>query len=163
MSIKKLKWCALFLFGFGLTGIHAQGIHEAIPASGGNAAGSGGSVSYSVGQVVYTTNTGTNGSVAQGIQQAYEISVITAIEEAKDINLSAYPNPTADYLTLEVNDYQRSPLRFHLYDINGKLLQNEKITSNHTTIVMSDLATATYFVKVIRNNKEVKTFKIVKN
>lgn len=163
MSITKLKWCILCLFSVGVTGIQAQEIHEAIPASGGNASGSGGTVSYSVGQVVYTTNTGTNGSVAQGIQQAYEISVITAIEEAKDISFSAYPNPTADYLTLEVNDFQRSSIRFQLYDMNGKLLQSEKITNLQTTIFMGDLATATYFVKVIRNNKEVKTFKIIKN
>jgi hypothetical protein len=34
----------------------------------------------------------------------YEISVVTGIDEAKGINLSvtAYPNPTTDYLTLEV-------------------------------------------------------------
>jgi len=150
------------LFCLAVTGIQAQEIHEAIPASGGNASGSGGTVSYSVGQVVYTTNTGTNGSVAQGIQQAYEISVITAVEEAKDISLSAYPNPTTDYLTLEVNDFQRSSLRFQLYDMNGKLLQSEKITNHQTTIFMGDLATATYLVKVIRNKKEVKTFKIIK-
>lgn len=162
MSITKLKWCAIFLFSLGATGIQAQEIHETIPASGGNASGSGGTVSYSVGQVVYTTNTGTNGTVAQGIQQAYEISVITAVEEAKDISLSAYPNPTADYLTLEVNAFQHSSFRFQLYDMNGKLLQREEITSKQTTIVMGDLPTATYFVKVIRNNKEIKTFKIIK-
>lgn len=162
MSITKLKWCAIILFSLGVTGIQAQEIHEAIPASGGNAAGSGGTMSYSVGQVVYTTNTGTNGSVSEGIQKAYEISVITAVEEAKDISLSAYPNPTADYVTLEVNDLQRSSLRFQLYDMNGKLLQSEKITNLQTTIFMGDLATATYFVKVTRNNKEVNTFKIIK-
>jgi hypothetical protein len=59
---------------FSLSTIHAQ---EAIPAGGGNASGSGGSASYSVGQVVYTTNTGTNGSAAQGVQQPYEISVVS--------------------------------------------------------------------------------------
>ena len=43
-------------------------------ASGAVATGIGGSSSYTVGQVVYTTNTGSNGSVAQGVQQPYEIS-----------------------------------------------------------------------------------------
>jgi hypothetical protein len=45
------------------------------PQAGGEATGSGGSVSYSVGQVVYTTNTGINGSVAQGVQQPYEFQM----------------------------------------------------------------------------------------
>jgi len=149
------------MLGLGLTGLQAQ---ESVNATGGNASGSGGSVSYSVGQVVYTTNTGTSGSVAQGVQQPYEISVVTAIEEAKGINLSvtAYPNPTTDYLILDIPDFHLFPFTFSLYDMNGKLLQNEKITGKQTSIVMSNLVPANYFVKVIQGSKEVKTFKIVK-
>jgi len=148
--------------GISSTGLQAQ---ESVNATGGNASGSGGSASYSVGQVVYTSNTVTNGSVAQGVQQPYEISVVTRIEEAKGINLSvsAYPNPTTDYLTLEVKDFELSNLHFQLYDMNGKLLQSEKIIGNQTSIVMSNLVPANYFVKVIQGNKEVKTFKIIKN
>ena len=43
--------------------------------SGGNATGIDGTVSYSVGQVVYTTNTGAPGGVAQGVQQPYVIQM----------------------------------------------------------------------------------------
>ena len=162
MRHKRLKLSAVLLLGLGLTGLQAQ---TSVNATGGDALGSGGSASYSVGQVVYTTNTGTNGSVAQGVQQAFEISVVTGLEEAKGINLSvsAYPNPTTDYLTLEVKDVELLNLHFQMYDMNGKLLQNEKITGNQTSIVMSNLVPATYFVKVIQGNKEFKTFKIIKN
>ncbi len=71
------------------------------------ASGSDGTASYTVGQVVYTTETGTNGySIAQGVQQPFEISVVTGIKEAKDISLSvsAYPNPTSDYLIVKVEN-----------------------------------------------------------
>jgi hypothetical protein len=146
----------------GLTGLQAQ---ESPTATGGNASGSTGSLSYSVGQVVYQTYTGISGSVAQGVQQPFEISVITGIEEAKGISLmiSAYPNPTTDFLTLKVENFELSNLHFQLFDMNGKLLQNEKITGNETNIAMSNLVPATYFVKVIQGKKEVKTFKIIKN
>ena len=162
MKKKQLKLSALLLLGLGLTGLQAQ---ESINATGGNASGSVGSASYSVGQIVYTTNTGTNGSVAQGVQQPYEISVVTAIEEAKDITLSvsAYPNPTSDYLTLHIEEIDILILSYQLLDMNGKLLQNEKITGDQTNIVMSNLEPATYIMKVIQENKEVKTFKIIKN
>jgi len=161
MQLKRLKFCAILLFGFGLTGLQAQ---ESVNTTGGNASGSGGSASYSVGQVAYQTHTGTNGSVAQGVQQAYEIKDVTAIEEAKGINLSisAYPNPANDYLTLSITEFELSNLSYQLYDINGKLLQHEKITGNPTSIVMSNLIPATYFVKVIQGNREVKTFQIIK-
>jgi len=166
-NLTGLKLSAVLLLGLGLTELQAQ---ESVNATGGDASGSGGSASYSVGQVVYTTNTGTNGSVAQGVQQPFEISVVNAIEESKGINLSvsAYPNPTTDYLTLEVDNsvktnHDLSQLSYQLYDMSGKLLQSKKITGNQTSIVMSNLVPATYFVKVIQGNKEVKTFKVIKN
>ena len=161
MRHKRLKLSAVLLLGLGLTGLQAQ---TSVNATGSNASGSGGSVSYSVGQVVYTTNTGASGSVAQGVQQPFEISIVTGIEEAKGINLSvsAYPNPTTDYLTLSIGEFDISNLSYQLYDMNGKLLQSEKITGNHTTIGMNNLVPATYFVKVIQGNQEVKTFKIIK-
>lgn len=165
MRHKKLKLSAIILLGLGLTGLQAQ---ESVNATGGDASGSGGSASYSVGQVVYTTNTGTSGSVAQGVQQPYEISVVTGLEEAKGINLSvsAYPNPTTDYLILSIDastTLSIQSMSYQLYDMNGKLLQSEKITGNQTSIGMSNLVPANYFVKVIQANKEVKTFKIIKN
>lgn len=163
MRHKRLKISAALLLGFGLTGLQAQ---ESVNATGGNASGGGGTASYSVGQVVYTTNTGTSGSVAQGVQQAYEVlGVQTGLEETKGINLSvsAYPNPTTDYLTLSIREFEISNLSYQVYDISGRLLQSEKITGNQTSIVMSNFVPAIYFVKVIQSNKEVKTFKIIKN
>ena len=161
MRHKKLKLSAVLLLGLGLTGLQAQ---TSVNATGGDASGSGGSASYSVGQVVYNANTGTNGSVAEGVQQPYEISVVTGLEEAKGINLSvsAYPNPTTDYLQLKVESEKLKDLSYQLYDMQGKLLQSEKITGNQTSIVMSNLVPATYFVKVVQESKEVKTFKIIK-
>jgi hypothetical protein len=176
MRQKRLKFSAILLLMLGLTGLQAQ---EAIPATGGEASGSGGRASYSVGQMVYTTNTGSNGSAAQGVQQPYEISVITGIEEAKGINLSvsAYPNPTNDFLTLKVDASTAlsiHSLSYQLFDLQGNLLETKKITGNETSIVMSNLVPAIYFLKVyavgrngrtgvIQNDKKIKTFKIIKN
>lgn len=163
MKHKRLKLSALLFLGLGLTGLQAQ---TSVNATGGNASGSGGSASYSVGQVVYTTNTGTNGSVSEGVQQAFEISVVTGIEEAKDIflNVSAYPNPTTDYLELKVENLQLSELSYKLYDISGKVYQNKEIGNSITKIEMQNLPQGIYFIKVIdTKNKEFKTFKIIKN
>ena len=104
LSHKKLKLSLILLLGIGLTGLQAQ---STIPASGGNASGSGGSVSYTVGQIIYTTNNGTNGSAAQEVQQPYEISVVTANEEALDISLEmvVYPNPATDFVKLRIKNY----------------------------------------------------------
>lgn len=152
----------LLIFTFSLSTVSAQ---EGVNASGGNASGSGGSASYSVGQMVYQTHLGTNGSITAGVQQPYEISVVTSIQKAKNIHLSisAYPNPTTNYLTLEIEAFELSNLKFQLYNALGKLLQNEKIIDKKSSIVMSSLAPGTYLLKIVEGNNEVKTFKIVKN
>lgn len=161
MNAKKIKLVTLFLFGFALVTAQAQ---EAVIAAGGDASGSGGTVAYSLGQLVYTTHTGTNGSVAQGVQQAFEISVVAGLKEVQAINLtvSAYPNPTTDFLNLKVENYNNQNLSYQLLDMSGKLLETKKIEVDLTRIGMSNLAHATYFVKVIQNNNEIKTFKVIK-
>ena len=154
---------AVILLLFGLSNLQAQ---EAIPATGGEASGSGGLASYTVGQVVYTTSVGANGnSVAQGVQQAYEIQVVAGIFAAKDIslNISAYPNPTTNYLIVMVANYETTNLQYLVFDINGKLLQTVKATGTETKIETNNLVPANYFVKVLDNKKEIKVFKIIKN
>jgi hypothetical protein len=162
MKNKQLKLCAILAIVTCVVCLQAQ---TSTSTTGGSASGSGGTVSYSVGQIFYSSNTGSNGSLAQGVQQAYEISVVNAIEEATALKLSSYPNPTTDYLTLEVDasimesDQQ---LSYQLYDINGVLLQNAKISGSQTSIMMINLAPATYFVKISNGDKDLTTFKIIK-
>jgi len=161
MKVFNVALVLFCLICFGST-IMAQ---NAIPASGGNSSGGGGTVSYSVGQVVYTTNTSeTSGSVAHGVQQPYEISVITAIEQAEDITLICfvYPNPSSDFLSLKIENYDNKSLSYKLFDNNGKLLESNKVTSNETIILIANLLPNLYFLKVIDNGKEIKTFKIIK-
>ncbi len=144
-------------------GLHAQ---ESTTASGGEASGDGGTVSYSVGQVVYGTHSGTTGSVSDGIQQAYEISVIIGLEETGiNLNISAFPNPTTDYLILKIADdaHQESRFTITLYDLNGRVIEQQVVVSNETAIDMASLNAATYILKVNNENQEVKTFKIIKN
>jgi len=149
-----LLWCG--------RGIQAQ---ETVTASGGNASGSGGSVSYSVGQVAYTTSTSTTGTVTQGVQQPYEILVVTGLEVAKGISLEflVYPNPTSDFLKLKVENNIFKNLTYQLYDVNGSLIENGEIVSKETVIKTGNLAPAAYYLRISDNEKEIKAFKIIKN
>jgi hypothetical protein len=159
----RLTLTGILLFpGFGLSLLKAQ---EAVPAAGGTITGSGGSVSYTVGQVAYTTVTGTGGTVIQGVQQPYIISVISEVPEASEISLdlTVFPNPASHYVMLKVENLELKSLACQLFDADGKLLQNIKIEDKLTTIPMDDLLRATYFLKVMKEGREIKVFKIVKN
>ena len=137
---------------------------QAINASGANATGSGGSVSYSVGQVLYTTNSGSNGSSAQGVQQPYEISTTLSLPEANDIRLmSVYPNPTTNRVVLNVGNYGTTNLSLQFIDSNGRILLENKIINIETNLDIENYPVAIYFLKVMDKNSAIKIFKIIKN
>ena len=161
MKNKRTKICVAFL----LLSIGALQAQEAIPAAGGDATGlDGSSVSYTIGQITYTTNSSTNGSVAMGVQQPYEISITTGIEITNiNLQLSVYPNPTTDFLTLSVKDTELSDLNYQLYNLSGKLILQDQLRDQNTQIDMRNLSSATYLVKVSDNTKNLKTFKIIRN
>ena len=161
MKHKNRMLSGIFLLGLGLNGLHAQ---EALVTSGGDASGIGGSSSYSIGQVIYTTHSGIGGSVAQGVQHAYDISVTSGIDENFGINLelSAYPNPTSDFLILKIENNSNSNLFYYLYDMNGTLLDNQNVKGNVTSIEMLEYNPGAYFLKIMNDQIDVKTFKIIK-
>ncbi|MGE0078097.1 MAG: T9SS type A sorting domain-containing protein [Bacteroidales bacterium] len=144
--------------------LHAQ---ETVLSSGGNISGNDGSISYSIGQTFCTTQSGTNGLIIQGVQQPYEISVVSGIAES-GLNLSckAYPNPTTNILILSIDAVtvdKIQSLSYLLYDISGKIIMSNKIDDYKTTLPVNDLKSGVYILKVIQENKQVKTFKIIKN
>lgn len=161
MKYKKPKLFTTLLLSIAIASVSAQ---QTTTSTGGNSTGIGGSMSYSVGQIFYTTNSGASGFVLQGVQQPYEISVVLGLEEAKDILLfaTAYPNPTVDILNLNIENYQLENLTYQLYSINGKLLEQKKIEVDETKINMTHFPCSVYFLKIIENYKEVKSFKIIK-
>lgn len=160
--MKHLKITAIALFALLATmEVSAQ---ETVPATGGDGTGTGGSCSYTVGQVMYSTNTGTNGSAAQGVQQPYEISTSVGIEVTEiSLEFIAYPNPTTNSLTLKLGNYTNEKLTYQLHDIQGKLVYSKQIDSCNTLISVKDLPAGTYLLSVLDNLACIKTFRIVKN
>ena len=135
---------------------------DAIPASGGAAIGSGGTVSYSVGQLMYTTNIG-SGTVSQGIQQAFEFQTLSN-PELTTVNLTVvtYPNPTKDFIILKITDSALNNLRYTLFDLNGKAISSGSITESNTQVQLKHLSIGAYILKVSQQNQSLKTFKILK-
>lgn len=135
-----------------------------IVVTGGSAAGTGGSSSYSIGQIAYTSLPGSSVQILQGVQQPYEI-VTLGNDEFTGINLvmTAYPNPTIDILNLIVSNDNWKDLSYNLFDTNGKIIsKNSKITTSETTVSMQGLSQGIYFLAISDNNKTLKTFKIIK-
>ena len=160
MKNKSTRLIAVFLLTIGLSCLYAQ---QAVLTASGNITGSNGSVTYSVGQVAFLTNTGTTGIITEGVQQPFEILIMEGIEE-KGITLecSVFPNPAGDFVKLKTDRHEIRNLSFRLYTLTGVLLQNNLIAGSELSIPMDGLVPGTYFLTVIENDNVLKSFKIIK-
>jgi hypothetical protein len=160
-KMKNIKLLVLLLIGLTFKTSYGQ---ESLVSAGNSNTGSNGSISYSVGQIFYTTNIGTNGYLIQGVQQPFEISVISSDNTLNiDLLFSVYPNPTTDFLILKFEHQDNVNANYQLYNINGSLIKTGKISIGETKIEVVDLSNSIYILKVMLNGKSVKTFKIIKN
>jgi spore coat protein U-like protein len=137
---------------------------SAITATGTDISGGGGSVSYSVGQIGYTLISSPNHSVNQGVQQPWEVSVMTGIDNTGDMSLDlvVYPNPASDILRLKTGSYESSHLRYRLYDLNGRLLLSGRVEGGETSIAIGHLTPAAYLLRITDKNISIKSFSIIK-
>jgi hypothetical protein len=132
--------------------------------SGKNVSQNNTSVSYSIGEVYYNTTTTLSSVITQGIQQPYEIYLISGIGNEKDVQLiTAFPNPTSSTIKIVIQDIKIDGLNYKLYDLLGKEILSGDITSNQTEVDLNNLMPAVYFIKVFRYNSTIKYFKIIKN
>jgi len=133
-------------------------------AAGGEATGSGGTVSYSVGQVFYHTQIEPSGSVAEGVQQPYEISIITTNLSAENgYELQVYPNPTSHLLTLKTGEFPGIKTSCQVFNAEGALVLNFELLDMETQIDFSTCKPGTYFLIVREKSLVISTFKIIKN
>lgn len=139
---------------------------ETFNASGDDATGDSGSVTYSIGQVFYTYIGESVYDVAQGIQQGELSQTLDTTENSVEpkAEIFIFPNPTTDYVTINMEGFEfESGLRsYQLYDIQGRFLKQNTINQNETQIDLNDLSSSIYILQVYVDNKILKTFKIIK-
>lgn len=137
---------------------------ENIVSAGGDAGGSGGEFSFSIGQVVFESHQGADGSEWQGVQQPYEISVATGSEALENIQLriSAFPNPATSFLILKIEQLSLRHLSWQLFDSQGKILRQAPVLDRENRIEVEQLTPATYLLRVLQDNREITLFKIIK-
>jgi hypothetical protein len=136
---------------------------EVIATSGDYFVGTNATLSWTLGEPVTETFTGTNNILTQGFQQKFDISTIQ--EEHENIyQISVYPNPTNDILNVIINLGIDNNYTAQLFDMQGKLLISNSFTGNSENINMSSFTSGNYLLRIINSKGEtIKTFKIVRN
>jgi hypothetical protein len=132
-------------------------------AGGGEAIGTGGSVSYTIGQVDHLHLDATTGSVWQGVQQPVTITVITGVDvRAVDLLIGVHPNPAHAQVVLVVAPEAVEGHRWTLRDDLGRELAAGTVAAERTTIPLEALAAAGYLLQVSNSHGTIKTYRIIK-
>lgn len=147
-------------------GLQAQ---QAITCFGGDVNGVMGSLSFSGGEVAVKTAyapavtvVNVTESFSEGVQQPI-IPRDAAYQgiEALSVGLALYPNPTADYITLECD--QPTQLSYTLYNANGQILSHGNYNGGRQIIDLQQLAAGTYMLHVANPDQSKKIiYKIIK-
>jgi hypothetical protein len=156
VSLQTIILCCLLVIK-----AHAQ---QNTVACGGQAIGAGGTVSYSIGQIDYINTNSSSGTITQGVQQPYEILQYTGIEETNiSLSVTAFPNPTSTNVKILIKNNTLLNFTYTLCNVQGQVIINENIKDVETIVPMMELASGIYVIRIVNNNKEVSTYKIIKN
>jgi hypothetical protein len=132
---------------------------EVIATSGDVFENSSGSISFTVGETVTETLGSAATVLTQGFQQPFDLN-IESVGDLFDLNLSVFPNPANKEIRIHMD--HPSGFQYQLYDIQGVLLAEGKLTATETGIDLSSFESAVYILQVFNMSGEEKTFKIVK-
>lgn len=156
--MERISIYCIILSVFSIPILHAQ---SAVLATGLDASGANGFVSYSVGQTTYLEK-GT-GQILEGVQQSYEVVTLTTHENTSELNgILLYPNPFRDYLYLDFTSNNFKGSEYQLFDAQGKLVKKDKISQSKSELNFSSLPSAMYMIRITQNGENIRTFKIIK-
>lgn len=154
-----IPFLTLFIFKMTLQNLSAQ----EVVASGGNYYETGQiSISWTLGETVIETFGSSDLILTQGFQQPV-LTVSTYIEDpGLDFQISAFPNPTREHVNISTDLSDADNLIYRVYDMQGRFIISDRLEGAQTRVVFDDFHPGAYFIRIIRNDKPVKIFKIIK-
>lgn len=142
---------------------------QVIAAGGGyyENTGAGVSISFTIGEVAYTTLTSGDFILTQGFQQGnlFTTSIEKPVNAVNDI--AVYPNPASDYVKVRIDIPNLSgKATYDLHDITGKKVITKEFnveTSVPVELSLSDIRPGIYLLKVyVAKENLVRVAKLVK-
>jgi hypothetical protein len=125
------------------------------------------SASYSIGQIFYEFEQSGSASIIQGNQQPYEWYLVNTQDQTslKGLDIRFFPNPTLDFIHLEITDKEPGQLfDFLLFNASGQAIKKQTITESKTLISLENMLEGIYFMHIISDSNPHlnKNFKIIK-
>lgn len=153
--MKRLKLLFFLLINLTSLCVAAQ---TSINSGGHSIQNNSGSLSFTVGEIFFTSYSSTNGYAAHhGIQYPYEILPVSLIHQYQNsMEVKLYPNPFIDYLLIEVPFEFNKAGKLFLYDSFGNLVLSNVVNTPLIRLNTMHLVPGVYIAHIeIDNDKQI--------
>ena len=135
---------------------------EVVSSGGETQSAAGYEISWTIGEPVIETFTGSSNILTQGFHQS-KLTVTPITEFLKsNVELKVFPNPTNDFVLIQFNELIENS-GYTLFSLTGKVLESKLITSTETRLNLKNYASGQYILKLTKNSTQpLQTFKIIK-
>ena len=134
---------------------------EVISSAGDHFSNSNLSISWTIGEPIVETHSVGTATITQGFHQGL-YNIVSVEEQLLEPVISIFPNPTTDYISVEIKNQGENAYEVFLFDNLGKVLVSKKY-SGIQQINLMQYAKAMYYIKVVDvKNKTYNSYKIVK-
>ncbi len=152
-----MKIKLLFLFFIQVLLLNAQ---EVISSYGLSSSNANGSIDATLGEVVISTQNDGTIQLTQGFHQT-KLAVLAVDNLDSNFKISIYPNPSSNVFYLDLVD--PTDIHYKIFSINGRLLLENDLKFSSNQINLDQIKNGIYFLGIYKNNKPIKTYKIIKN
>lgn len=133
---------------------------QVISTQGDSYSNANGSIDFTIGEVIINTvNEGTN-DITQGFHQT-NWNFVGVVDHTPSYEAIIFPNPTEDVLNIKTSTFEN--VTYTLFDAQGKLVLQDKLSEEQTPIQVSQLAPGAYSLTLKSETQNLKTFKLIKS
>ena len=153
-----MKKHTLVLFSLLATGtVSAQ---EVVSTQGDSYSNASGNIDFTIGELIIDTGTDGTNDITQGFHQT-NWNFVGLDDNDPSYEATIFPNPTSELLNIRTSTFEN--VTYTLYDAQGKLILQDKLSAEQTPIQVSQLAPGNYSITLTNETQNLKTFKLVKS
>ena len=117
-------------------------------------------IDFTIGEIIINTESDGVNTLTQGFHQT-NWNFVGLENHAPEYEATIFPNPTSKILNISTSAFEN--VTYTLYDAQGKLILQDKLSSEQTPIKVSQLAPGNYSITLTNEIQNLKTFKLVKS
>ena len=133
---------------------------EVVATQGESYSNTSAQIDFTIGEIIINTESNGVNTLTQGFHQT-NWNFVGLENHEPEYEATIFPNPTSKILNIRTSAFEN--VTYTLYDAKGKLILQDKLSSEQTPIQVSQLAPGNYSITLTNEIQNLKTFKLVKS